>query len=657
MVLGTAELAAWNMHLEISPRNWRPETRVIAATSLLLVATTGAFPLVPKSVEVVTPVLCILGLTLAGAILRRLEFAWSTTVVVLAALVLYGVYFSYTGPNERNFDTQHQVRYIRYLLAHRAAPPEDACFVCHHPPVYYIAAASAYDLGGRLGLPNPLKAVQLLSLVFQFVFVIFGVLTVRRYVRETWATTLAAALLALWPYGVIMSARVHNDALAIPVMAAAMYGMVRWWQDEELPALAAAAGCVLLGVLVKSNSLVLVAPFVVLIAVKFFRAERRLVWARRVLPVLLAFGGALGLHLVAKGRLFVPEPDPVSDVSTETEVSDDRSTSDSVVARVLGSAYEISERSFVGNDPVNYVYFDVEAFLREPYISARKKGGEREYFLNHFLKSSLFSTHNHRPDAETSYRFNARIAAVMNVLLLGMLGLTAGVAVRARHEHVERYLPMVLAAVALGLGVAGFRWVVPHAHHCDFRHGFPLLVPGVLALVLAVRHDRRSRSVFGPVAYGVIACFLASSVIYFIPKQPLATRVFGPHTLHVPHTTLAKKVQAGAKWDDDRHVTLERGDRLQVTIPKQQVDRLEVAVDHNDRYRVTLHGTSGAQTFVIHPTPKRGMALHTRTFDPPVEGVERIVIEPLSGDWMYSVGHVIPRARKPAAKRPAAVRP
>lgn len=645
------------MRLHLALKTWRPETRVILATSVLLVATIAMFGLVPRPVEVVTPILSILGLTLAGAIMRRLDFGWSTTVVVLAALTLYGVYFSYTGPNERNFDTQHQIRYIRYLLAHRTAPPDDACFICHHPPTYYMAAASAYDVGRRIGLRDPLKAVQLLSLAFQFAFVLFGILTMRRYTRKTWALTLGAALLAFWPYSVIMSARIHNDALAIPVMAAAMYFMVRWWQDDETVALASAAGFVLLGAVVKSNSLVLVGPLFVLLAVKFLRSDQRWAWARRVLPIALLFGGALGLHLVAKGRFSAPEPEAASNTAVETVAADDRSSSDSVVARVLGSAYEISEQSFVGNEPINYVYLDLEAYLRQPYILARKKGGEREFFLNHFIKSSLFSTHNHHPDAETSYRFNARIAALMNALLLGLLALTAGVVVRARHEHVDRHLPLLLSAGALLVGVAGFRWVVPHAHHVDFRHGFPLLVPGVLGIVLAVQHYRQRRSVFSHVAYVVIGSFLGLSVLYFIPKYDVVARVMGPHTVHVPHTALAKKIKSGAKWDEERHIKLERGDRLQVSVPKQRVDRLEIAVDHNDRYRVTLHGTDGAQSFVVQPTSVTGMALHTRAFDPPIAGVDRIVVEPLSGDWMYSVGHLIPHARKAPTKRAPAAHP
>jgi hypothetical protein len=163
-----------------------------------------------------------LGFALFGLVLRRLRFDIITVAIILGGMFLYLAYLGYTTYGERNYDGPAQLEYISYITKHWSLPAASFCFICHHPPVYYLLAAVAYAFCEKTHLVQPLLGLQILSLVIFAVFVVFGVLLLRRFTSDLRRLRLATALIVFWPYSIHNSIRVHNDTLVCTLLVVAL---------------------------------------------------------------------------------------------------------------------------------------------------------------------------------------------------------------------------------------------------------------------------------------------------------------------------------------------------------------------------------------------------------------------------------------------------
>ena len=421
---------------------------ILFAIAIPILAAARANPIVASSV------LGVVSLTLVVATLKRLGFGTWTIVTIAAALVLYGAYFSYTSFGERNHDGPSHFKYVEYLAKHGSLPPASHCFVCHHPPAYYGLAAAVHRLCVMTKLVRPESGIQLFSLVLMTVFIIYAVLIIRRFTRRESVITLATGLLVFWPYTFINSVRLHNDILATTLMAAGLYYLIKWDQDDRPTDLWLAAGATAFGVLTKSNGYILVATLGALIGYRLFFRPNRLLLLKRCLPPLLTLSVTIVVFIVTRAW----------------------AANVAIGENVLGAAFKIHPRDYVGNEPHNFLYFDLKSFVEEPYLLSRMDGSGRQYFWNHLIKSSLFATHNEVADLETAYRLNRRIAEIMNVLVLAMLGyLVAGLALVTK-QRFRRYLVLVLNTTLFILFIIAFKALIPSAHHNDFRFVYPIVI-------------------------------------------------------------------------------------------------------------------------------------------------------------------------------------
>jgi hypothetical protein len=571
------------------------------------------------------PALC-----LAILFMRRLGFSYWTIAVITLGLFFYSMYFSYTTYSERNYDGKAQLDYLLYFAKNLSIPPDEHCFICHHPPAYYAIAAGVHRFCKWSEVTNPDRAVQLLSMLYSFFLTIFSVLILRRYTRKAWVATLLAALLMFWPYSIINSVRMHNDILLAMFSIGSLYYIVVWHQDDRLRDLILACLFAALAVLTKSNGYVMVGTILVIAVYKLLFSSGRRRFLIRTIPVLVVLVTVLSSHTLTRGE----KPD--------VEMT--------LRQRLLGTANEIKPTAFVGNEPFNYLYFDLKNFLEEPYILARSDGTGRQYFFNHLLKSSLFATHNHRPDAETSYTLNKRIAAVMNFLLLAMLAFTASGVLRMKRGAVHRYLPAIVCVFGFLAAHLMFRGLIPHSHHADFRHIHPVLIPGCLACVLTLAWYRRRGSIMELFGWILIAPFIALSAIYYIPKLELSLKYLPPVVVEKKESELGKIVKEKTKWDDKRNLILGADHILEIKLEKSMtIAHIDTTLDHNDKYEITLHGRKDDRKILLGPSKKKmiGLARYEQPVDPPVNGVRKVTLKPLSGDYRYAIGHFLVRAKTP----------
>jgi hypothetical protein len=635
-------------------RDLSTSTIVAIASVVMLVLAASAHATWPSHVSVWA--VGVPALALSTVVLVRLRLPIPTVMVIVAALILYAAYMTYTSYGERNFDGHEQLVYVKFIAEKWSIPGASECFVCHHPPVYYVAAAAAYRFSELTRLTHPHYGVQLLSMLVTFAFVIFGTLTIMRFTKKPWLITLAAALIAFWPYTVMNTTRLHNDPMVIMLMTATLYYLVCWYQDDKPLQMWLACALAVASVLTKTNGLIVVATIVLIVAYRFLIGPERKWLLKKVGPPVVALMIGVGAFAMLRG----------GDVAAHE--------------RVLGTASKIGTHEWVDNEPENYLYFDVEGFLNEPYVLTRRDGTGRQYYWNHLLKSSLFASHNEKPDAETTYRWNRRIATVMNLLLLAMLLFGAmSMALTPRRGFFHRYaVPLVSSACFLAMHMA-FRGMIPSAHHSDFRMIHPILVAFCLGYVLAVDNANGRKVLVSRVGTAMPVLFIVLSGLYFLPKYGFIRKYLPAKIVRLTESTIRKPVPERTPWDSTRTITL-RGDEIFeiVMMPHRDLAHIELSLDCNDVYEVQVFGATETRTFNVgphkeppppetdddkadddkadddkadddkadddkaeKPKPFRGLAHFDVDIEPTLEKVRAIRIRAKKGDRAYGLGHMI----------------
>ena len=425
------------------------------------------------------PSVTVLGLTyiplfiaLVLLLFLRVGFDWRTTFILAAGVGFYVAYLGYTEFGERNYDGPAQLDYIQFVADNWKRPPAERCLICHHPPLYYFASAVVLLFFKKTHVISTELGLQIFSLGLFIVFLIYAIKFVQRFVTDRRLVHLATAIIVFWPYSVMMSVRVHNDAMAATLMMVALYFTARFYQDAVPRDLYLAALCTALGLLTKSTSFINVGLILLALGLKLISKPRRLLTLARAAAVTAMFVTAVVIN--AKTR----------QAPSSTKEAD-------LCHRVLGNACNIGRHEWVGNEPYNYLYVDAQTFLKEPYLIAGKDGSGRELFWNDLVKTSLFGTHNKLPDRETAYEFNRNIAGVMNGVLFAMTAyLMIGVVFTSK-SAIRKY-GIVLLSIASSIAfMIGFRAIIPAPHHTDFRHVFFLLVPTTVLYVAVVGAARR----------------------------------------------------------------------------------------------------------------------------------------------------------------------
>lgn len=609
------------------PGRARPSTQVLVFSVFLIeiiAAVARPVGLAPRLVAVTCGLLLIIAV---GALLRRLRFDAGTILVILAGVWLYLGYLGYTVYTERNYDGGAQLEYIEFIVKNHALPKANTCFVCHHPPLYYVLGAAAYALFARLRLIAPTDGLQLYSLVVSLGFVVVAALLARELSRDRREVQLACALVVFWPYSVHNSVRVHNDTLVSTLLLASLWLTVRWARHDRPRDLYLAGFVGGLAILTKSSGIVIA-------ALLFLLLGKRLLFAPGKLRTLLR-GSVVGAMLVL--ALFL------NAVRKDKSVEREPAPRGALCEKLLGSACHIGEHQFVGNKPKNYLYFDLKSFLVEPYFIAERDGAGRQYFWNDLLKSSLFGTHNTVPDRETSYELNKAMATGMNWLLLGMTGYLGAGLVAMRKEARRRFALIGLFILLSVAFLAAFKMMIPAPHHNDFRHVFPVLVPMAIVYAASVAAFRRRSRPVAVLGQAMAASFVALSIFYFVPKYDWAMRVTArtiPHDL----AEFSAVVGEGTPWDKESNLFIDGNHTIELRSKAPlRVRQIDLTVDNNDVYEITVVGATETRVLRVGPKPMKGLARFFVEVTPPVENVSVFRLRPLEGDHAYSMGHFIAR--------------
>ncbi|WP_041522024.1 hypothetical protein [Gilvimarinus agarilyticus] len=423
---------------------------------------------------------------LLWALARHLPLSRWQGVILLGSLAASITYLSVTDSYTRTFDVYEgggHRDYIHYLVEHRSLPLASEGWEYHQPPLYYTMAALAKSLLPDTEVVDD-RWAQWLALWLWVVFLWASLATLRIALRgHRWALWLASFSVCFWPSGIVHSIRIGNDVPVYAFYALGFYFTLRWWRTGASKPLLWAAVWAAAALLTKSNALALWAVL------------GCLWWARTL---------HLGRNPLKRAYLKRRSSASLAILAVFFTVAVALNLGDNIWHYYQGQSSDwllsnvsttIHSGLKVGNEPENYLVFDLATFLQQPFISTWEDRYGRQYFWNFVFRSSLSSEFFYTGD--TLQWWGKVCGILLLVMLVGQLYFTAVnnalLSGRSRLRRVYRALPWLLAVVFPLLLLLAYRIKVPLSCNTDFRYIYMALVPLVYWSVLAFK--RRGRGV------------------------------------------------------------------------------------------------------------------------------------------------------------------
>ena len=367
-------------------------------------------------------------------------------------MLLRFVYLAITEFNDRTYDVTQSgghLDYISYIASKLALPNPAHGWEYHQPPLYYALAALLVRITMADGTGGHYFTLQLLSLLSYGVFLVYSALIVERLFRDSWSKTLVVSLLVFWPAGVVHSVRIGNDVLFYALSSASMYYLLCWCRDYQLRSFVLSSLFAALGVLTKSNALILVGLDLSLLFLRFSTTPERKSCVKGGLVALLFFSAALAINFADNLYYYLKGE-----------------SRDWLVGNVPG----ILGALMVQNTWLNYVLMDFATYLSEPFTHTWVDSGGRQYFWNFLLKTALFGEFSFDGDVP------AKLALWLSPALLALLAYTvAGIVISFQRWRLCWLLLALNIFFSLALLIS-YRAKIPASSNGDFRYIFPVIL-------------------------------------------------------------------------------------------------------------------------------------------------------------------------------------
>jgi hypothetical protein len=431
---------------------------------------------------------------------------WLRIAVGVAAIAVRVSYFNATDYDVRHGDVRGHIAYIEYLVDHHGLPRNGDGYSFYHPPLYYLLSALQWTLlaSFHVGRESILHSLQIQSMVWELGFALFTAATAALWIDalppETFGArllargslvSLSAALALLWPSSVIHGVQIGNDDCVYLWFGASTYFTSRWWLRGQDADRARAAVCAGLGVVTKTNALLLFIVLGVLHVARTRYVEKKhglADYARGAAPIaaaaavssLLALGTALPDFLAGKRQ-----------------------------SLLVGNVELVPPTLRVGNGVANYLWFDARTFVVVPFSSSWDDEHGRQWFWNFLLKTGLFG------DFEFFAPSQRALARAISLLLLILLVVLVVLVLRGAVPRGE--WPLGLQTVTFVASLAAMRILHPYACANDFRYILPAIGPLIILYVCGLARAR-SAGRPGLAAFAAVAAwsFCALSTVFLL---------------------------------------------------------------------------------------------------------------------------------------------
>lgn len=404
--------------------------------------------------------LIALAIHLTWLLARSLGTSLSGAAIGVVGIIVRLVYLSETDIFTRTYDIIQRgghLDYIRHIAQFWQRPNPFTGWEFHQPPPYYLLSALVYRLWHN-SLPEFLE-LQLFSLTLSSLFLLLGIAIIEKLAPTKAIASGASFLFALFPSAIIHSVRLGNDLLVYSLVAASLYFLLTWEQEERdrfffLSLVAAALACA-----TKASGL----P--VMITCLLLAALRR--------QTLFAAISVVACGLVY-GVMYFPSADRTADSASRK------------VESFMGASLGSLNPSLEAHPLLSAECLNPVPYLESAFLDTWDELTGSKCFAVSFLKSMLFG------------EFTVSILERWHLtfLLLG-LGCFMWVGLLVSAPHLSRAIQLfVVTHLITQLAYYNTLLITPAA---DFRYVLPLLIPlslgsaMALARVLPREHEVRRR--------------------------------------------------------------------------------------------------------------------------------------------------------------------
>jgi len=378
-------------------------------------------------------------------ILRKFKFKFRVISIILLGMVVRLIVYTYTGPMQNPYDVDAHLQYIQIIAEEKRVPKSDEGWSTFHPPLYYVASAVIKNIADRYDPNLTSRILQQESLLISFASVVLAVALIINLFGNCWAAYLASLVSVLWPGFVLAAPRIGNEGLFYFGALFCMLFAQRYWRFHKNSDMFLASLGASIALAAKSTGFVILGVWVIIYILNALR--------------LLKFGSLRTLFasafIVALFAVF-------SNYRIIVGIFEGKKM------ELVGNANSLNSNLRVNSVAGNYLYFDLQDYLLNPYTSPWTDNGGRQYYWNYALKTSLFGELRlfNSPIVDT-------IATILGALALFIFILALWGIIHAKFKD----LPSLLFMVFLFAAHIYLRVINSYSCSNDFRYIFPVIFP------------------------------------------------------------------------------------------------------------------------------------------------------------------------------------
>jgi hypothetical protein len=439
-----------------------------------------------RSLSLIHYIFALSFLFATALILRKFKFKFIAISIILLGITVRFVVYTYTGPSQYSYDTDGHLQYIKIVSEEKRIPKMNEGWSTYQQPLYYITCAAIKKIADSYDTSYTNRILQQFNLLLSFGCIIFGVALVLNLLGNSRFAYLASLVSVLWPGFVLAAPRINNDCLFYFGAFFCMLFAQRYWRLHKNADILLASAGASIALAAKSTGFVILGIWIIIYILNAARSLK--IGSLRVLFA--------SISIIALSIL-------LSNYRAVFEIFEGKKVA------MVGNIGSLNKGMQVKNAIGNYLYFDLQDYLLEPYTSTWEDNGGRQYFWNFALKTSLFGEFK-----VWNAQAGHALATMLNLLVLLIFALALWGIIHVRLESF--HIPPLLFTVFLFAALIYARVNNPFSCTSDFRFIFPVLFPLTYFSVRGVQilQDSRLRKI----SYASMFAFACLSFLFIVGR-------------------------------------------------------------------------------------------------------------------------------------------
>jgi len=377
---------------------------------------------------------------------KNIHLLW---IIIAGGILLRFIYVLVTGYLLRGHDVHGHIEYMQHIATHWTIPLTKDGWQFYQPPLYYIITGFWVFISSALGIAKltTIAGLQYFSAAVSVLTLCIGAFLGNTLLfpkkKQSTERYIYIALLAVFPSFVFFSGRINNDVLVVLWMLLSFVFLLQWWKSLQHLKWILSILFIILGILTKSNALLLVPALFACLAL-----HKKIQWRQKMI---LGIIGALLIALCTGWHFYMR-------FSVEKNVS--------VVANITHLNRVLS----VDDSVKSISIFNPVSIIHQPYNNPFSSDARRDLFWEYLFRGSLFGEFQFA-------NIPILLSSIISLCALLLFPLTwIGVWKSAKERFFES-APILFALLFPLLGHFMYRQSAPFSTSQDFRYSMFIIFP------------------------------------------------------------------------------------------------------------------------------------------------------------------------------------